>query len=84
MWTHSFKLAEQFIMQEKTIRPSDPLVYNELGVVAYHMNEYNQAVWWFEKTLAVIPSPIREMWEPTLVNLAHAYRKLKKKKKRKI
>lgn len=78
MRTHSFKLAEQFIMQAKAICPSDPLVYNELGVVAYNMKEYNQAVWWFEKTLALIPSPISEMWEPTVVNLAHAYRKLKK------
>ncbi|KAK9204196.1 hypothetical protein WN943_014454 [Citrus x changshan-huyou] len=73
MRTHSFKLAEQ----AKTICPSDPLVYNELGVVAYHMKEYNKAVWWFEKTLAHIPSSLSEMWEPTVVNLAHAYRKLK-------
>ncbi|XWS10892.1 hypothetical protein CRYUN_Cryun38cG0037200 [Craigia yunnanensis] len=77
MRTHSFKLSEQFIMQAKAICPSDPLVYNELGVVAYHMKEYNQAVSWFEKTLALIPSPISEMWEPTVINLAHAYRKLK-------
>ncbi|TYH86611.1 hypothetical protein ES332_D01G056300v1 [Gossypium tomentosum] len=77
MRTHSFKLAEQFIMQAKAICPADPLVYNELGVVAYHMKEYNQAVWWFEKTLALIPNPLSEMWEPTVVNLAHAYRKLK-------
>ncbi|KAF5478545.1 hypothetical protein F2P56_005095 [Juglans regia] len=77
MRTHSFKLAEQFFMQAKTICPSDPLVYNELGVVAYHMKEYNKAVWWFEKTLAHIPSPLSELWEPTVVNLAHAYRKLK-------
>ncbi|XP_031286814.1 anaphase-promoting complex subunit 6 isoform X1 [Pistacia vera] len=77
MRTHSFKLAEQFFMQAKTICPSDPLVYNELGVVAYQMKEYNKAVWWFEKTLAHIPSSLSEMWEPTVVNLAHAYRKLK-------
>ncbi|KAL5804761.1 hypothetical protein ACOSQ3_031561 [Xanthoceras sorbifolium] len=77
MRTHSFKLTEQFFMQAKSICPSDPLVYNELGVVAYHMKEYNKAVWWFEKTLAHIPSSLSEMWEPTVVNLAHAYRKLK-------
>ncbi|KAB1216468.1 Anaphase-promoting complex subunit 6 [Morella rubra] len=77
MRTHSFKLAEQFFMQAKAICPSDPLVYNELGVVAYHMKEYNKAVWWFEKTLSHIPSPLSELWEPTVVNLAHAYRKLK-------
>ncbi|XP_010274424.1 PREDICTED: anaphase-promoting complex subunit 6 [Nelumbo nucifera] len=77
MRTHSFKLAEQFFLQAKTICPSDPLVYNELGVVAYHMKEYKKAVWWFEKTLAHIPSSLSEMWEPTVVNLAHALRKLK-------
>ncbi|KAI5662364.1 hypothetical protein M9H77_21687 [Catharanthus roseus] len=78
MRTHSFKLAEQFFMQAKSICPSDPLVYNELGVVAYHMKEYKRAVWWFEKTLLHIASSLSEMWEPTLVNLAHALRKLKR------
>ncbi|ESR55695.1 hypothetical protein CICLE_v10024516mg, partial [Citrus x clementina] len=52
-------LLFQFFMQAKNICPSDPLVYNELGVVAYHMKD------------------VCEMWEPTVVNLAHAYRKLK-------
>ncbi|CAK9134145.1 unnamed protein product [Ilex paraguariensis] len=65
-------------MQAKTICPSDPLVYNELGVVAYHMKEYKNAVWWFEKTLAHIPSSSNEMWEPTVINLAHALRKLRR------
>ncbi|GKB58688.1 anaphase-promoting complex subunit 6 [Tanacetum coccineum] len=74
MRTHSFKLADQ----AKAICPSDPLVYNELGVVAYHMKEYKKAVLWFEKTLAHIPSPLSEMWESTVVNLAHALRKLKR------
>ncbi|XP_024922451.2 anaphase-promoting complex subunit 6 isoform X1 [Ziziphus jujuba] len=77
MRTHSFKLAEQFFMQAKIICPSDPLVYNELGVVAYNMKEYSKSVWWFEKTLTHVPSPLSEIWEPTVVNLAHAYRKLK-------
>ncbi|KAL1299754.1 anaphase-promoting complex subunit 6 isoform X1 [Arachis ipaensis] len=77
MRTHSYKLAEQFFMQAKETCPSDPLVCNELGVVAYHMQEYKKAVWWFEKTLVLIPNSLSEMWEPTVVNLAHAYRKLK-------
>lgn len=38
---------------------------------------YKEAVLWFEKTLARIPSSVSEMWEPTVVNLAHALRKLK-------
>ncbi|GMN54359.1 hypothetical protein TIFTF001_023480 [Ficus carica] len=73
MRTRSFKLAEQ----AKSICPSDPLVYNELGVVAYNMKEYSKAIRWFEKTLALIPSALCEMWEPTVVNFAHACRKLK-------
>ncbi|GAB4849379.1 Cell division cycle protein 16 [Ancistrocladus abbreviatus] len=73
MRTHNFKLAEQ----AKVICPFDPLVYNELGVVAYHMKEYKKAAWWFERTLAHIPTSITETWEPTVVNLAHALRKLK-------
>ncbi|XP_074311173.1 anaphase-promoting complex subunit 6 [Silene latifolia] len=77
MRTHSFKLAEQFFLQAKTICSSDPLVYNELGVVAYHMKEYKKAVRWFEKTLLIIPTSINELWESTVVNLAHAYRKLR-------
>ncbi|KAK1321426.1 Anaphase-promoting complex subunit 6 [Acorus calamus] len=77
MRTHNFKLAEQFFMQAKSICPSDPLVYNELGVVAYHTKEYQKAVRWFEKTLASISYSLSEMWEPTLVNFAHALRKLK-------
>ncbi|XP_021857896.1 anaphase-promoting complex subunit 6 isoform X1 [Spinacia oleracea] len=77
MRTHSFKLAEQFFLQAKTICSSDPLVYNELGVVSYHMKEYKKAVRWFEKTLASIPTSMNATWEPTIVNLAHAYRKLK-------
>uniref|UniRef100_A0A803MYY0 Anaphase-promoting complex subunit 6 n=1 Tax=Chenopodium quinoa TaxID=63459 RepID=A0A803MYY0_CHEQI len=82
MRTHSFKLAEQPGNLEEeglaqTICSSDPLVYNELGVVAYHMKEYKKAVRWFEKTLANIPASMNATWEPTIVNLAHAYRKLK-------
>ncbi|KAJ8422597.1 hypothetical protein Cgig2_022659 [Carnegiea gigantea] len=38
---------------------------------------YQKAVQWFEKTLVTIPTSINEMWESTIVNLAHTYRKLK-------
>ncbi|URE36285.1 Tetratricopeptide repeat [Musa troglodytarum] len=64
MRTHNYKLAEQ----AKKICPSDPLVYNELGVVAYHMKEYQKAVQWFEMTLDCVSSSLSEMWEPTLDN----------------
>ncbi|GJN08530.1 hypothetical protein PR202_ga26464 [Eleusine coracana subsp. coracana] len=78
---HNFKLAEQFFMQAKSICPSDPLIYNELGVVAYNNKEYQKAVQWFELTLDHTSSSLNEMWEPTLVNLGHALRKLKEYQK---
>ncbi|CAA7402376.1 unnamed protein product [Spirodela intermedia] len=78
MRTHNFKLAEQFLLQAKAICPFDPLVYNELGVIAYYTKEYKKAVRWFEKTLAFFPSSPSEVWEATLVNHAHALRKLKR------
>ncbi|KAJ0973296.1 hypothetical protein J5N97_021255 [Dioscorea zingiberensis] len=77
MRTHNFKLAEQYSLQAKAICPLDPFVLNELGVVAYHMKEYPKAVQWFKKTLAHSASSLNEIWEPTLVNQAHAQRKLK-------
>ncbi|XP_020593045.1 anaphase-promoting complex subunit 6 [Phalaenopsis equestris] len=77
MRTHNFKLAEQFILQARAICPLDPLVYNELGVVAYHMKEYQKAAQWFEMTLFDVASSLNDMWVPTLVNLAHVQRKLK-------
>ncbi|KAG0503709.1 hypothetical protein HPP92_003781 [Vanilla planifolia] len=64
-------------IQARAICPSDPLVYNELGVVAYHMKEYQKAAQWFEMTLVNVSSSMSEIWEPTVVNLAHAQRKLK-------
>ncbi|KAL6999638.1 Cell division cycle protein 16 [Sarracenia purpurea var. burkii] len=51
--------------------------YSNYIVLAVYLL-YKKAVWWFEKTLAHIPSSLSEMWEPTVVNLAHALRKLKK------
>lgn len=76
--SHNYKVAEQVLLQAKKICPFDPMVYNELGVVAYHSKEYNAAVNWFEKALTCVPSSPNEMWEPTLVNLAHSLRKLKR------
>jgi hypothetical protein len=38
---------------------------------------YQNAVQWFELTLEHASSSVNEMWEPTLVNLGHALRKLK-------
>ncbi|CAM6099881.1 unnamed protein product [Calypogeia fissa] len=75
--TNNLNLAEQFLLQAKTICPSDPLVLNELGVMAYRNKEYETAARWLRKALLLVPPPLTDSWEATVVNLAHTLRKLK-------
>lgn len=73
--TNNLSLAEQFFVKAREICPADPLVYNELGVLAYRNHEYQNAVSYLEQAIALVPQPITERWEATVVNLAHAHRK---------
>ncbi|EFJ07248.1 hypothetical protein SELMODRAFT_272183 [Selaginella moellendorffii] len=78
--TNNLNLAEQFFMQAKGICPTDPLVYNELGVMAYRNREYEEAARWLRKALVLVQETRNSLtlcWEPTVVNLAHTLRKLK-------
>ncbi|KAG0597202.1 hypothetical protein M758_UG320200 [Ceratodon purpureus] len=74
--TNNLNLAEQFFLQARSICPTDPLVFNELGVMAYRNRDYETASCWLQKALQLAP-PFTEAWEPTVVNLAHTFRKLK-------
>ncbi|KAM1902096.1 hypothetical protein ACFX14_030844 [Malus domestica] len=61
--------ATKFLMQAKTTCPSDPLVYNEPGVVAYHLKEiYEEAIKFYEKALALSTRSVS-----TYAVLAYAY-----------
>ena len=42
--TNNLSLAEHFFGRAREICPSDPLVYNELGVLAYRNRDYTTAV----------------------------------------
>jgi anaphase-promoting complex subunit 6 len=64
-------------MQAKSICSTDPVVYNELGVMAFRNKDYEAAARWLRKALSLAPPPLTEAWEPTVVNLAHTLRKLK-------
>ncbi|KAH9554615.1 hypothetical protein CY35_08G072400 [Sphagnum magellanicum] len=75
--TNNLNLAEQFLMQAKSICSTDPVVYNELGVMAFRNKDYEAAARWLRKALSLAPPPLTEAWEPTVVNLAHTLRKLK-------
>ena len=71
--------------------PSDPLVYNELGVIHYLNKEYTIAIEYFRKVLEICESSdpavskgtslstsvtLPPSCDPTIVNLAHCFRKL--------
>ncbi|GAA6002404.1 anaphase promoting complex subunit CDC16 [Rhodotorula paludigena] len=72
-------LAEEYLLAAKEVCKDDPLVLNELGVVALHNQQFDIAVQYFRETLGLArhaqSSPAS--WVSTQLNLAHAYRKLK-------
>ncbi|GAA5910355.1 hypothetical protein JCM8208_006019 [Rhodotorula glutinis] len=73
------KLAEEYLEAAKEICGDDPLVLNELGVVALQNQAFDKAAQLFRETLGVArhvqSSPAA--WSATHLNLGHAYRKLK-------
>ncbi len=72
MRTSSYSLAEEFFSKAKAISPEDPLIYNELGVLAFQRKQYAAAVKQLKKALQLMPA---NPWESTVNNLAHALRK---------
>ena len=52
-------LAEQLFRQGHAICPADPLLCNELGVVAFRNHQYEEAEQWLNKALDRLPDHIR-------------------------
>eukprot|EP01133_Synstelium_polycarpum_P020516 gene20516-24627_t len=73
---HNLNLAEQYLHQARDICPYDPLIYNELGVIAFKNQEYKTAVQFFKRSLEK-KIQYKAAMEPTIYNLAHCYRKLR-------
>ncbi|KAK9823965.1 hypothetical protein WJX72_006697 [[Myrmecia] bisecta] len=72
---NNLHLADLLFLQAHKICPTDPLVCNELGVLAYRNRHYDQAERWLQRALDRVPGRLSAVWEPTIVNLAHTYRK---------
>jgi len=71
--------AQRQFTQAQAICPTDPLVFNEMGVALYRDKEYAKAVVALGKGLALAQEQRHdnpETWEPSMFNLAHSYRKL--------
>jgi tetratricopeptide (TPR) repeat protein len=75
---NNLSLAEQMLLRAYRRCPADAAVAHELGTLALKQGQYTDAVQWLHKALMQIPQEYPGMWEPTVVNLAHAYRKLRK------
>ncbi|ETW02322.1 hypothetical protein, variant 1 [Aphanomyces invadans] len=75
--------ALQLVVQARTVCPTDPLVYNELGAVYFRQRKYRAAIEMFSKALTLcghLPQALLVAWEPTFFNMAQAYRKLREYK----
>jgi Tfp pilus assembly protein PilF len=53
--THAPTRALTSRMQAAKLCPSDPLVANELGVLAYRNRQYEAAAAWLRRALALVP-----------------------------
>ncbi|KAG0204145.1 anaphase promoting complex subunit cdc16 [Mortierella sp. GBA30] len=73
-------LAQKYLISCLAICDSDPLLLNEIGVMYYNLGQYEDAVQYLLKVVEKLERSQRKniIWETTFLNLAHAYRKLKK------
>jgi len=66
--TNSLPLAQQCLEFARSLMPTDPHVYNELGVVAYHKHSYEEACELLQRAISLSSDPE----EALHVNLGHA------------
>ena len=71
-------LAEQTLLRAHRRCPADSTVAHELGTLLFRQGRYPEAVQWLNRALSSIPREYSALWEPTVVNLAHVYRKLRR------
>lgn len=75
--THSLQLADQWLRQSQKISPSDPVVYNELGVIAFENRNFPQAAQLFQQALDMMPEDkLTDLAVAPLFNLGHTMRKM--------
>jgi len=74
--TNSLQLAQQCLECARTLAPSDPHVYNEIAVVAFHRKNYSRACDLLIQALHM-PGAAQEDKEAIFSNLGHAFLKCK-------
>lgn len=74
----NWKLAGEFLELAREGCDCDPLLFNELGILAFQKLKYTDAIDNFEKAIKVVleaGSSLR-FWASTLCNLGHTYRRM--------
>ncbi|KAF7794820.1 hypothetical protein EIP86_005962 [Pleurotus ostreatoroseus] len=73
-------LADEALFAANTMCDGDPLLKNEMGVMAYYHENYEGAIALFKEALklAQVTQSSEAAWATTYVNLGTCYRKLKK------
>ncbi|KAF2403161.1 TPR-like protein [Trichodelitschia bisporula] len=76
----NLRLAKEYLRVAWTLCKTDPLLINELGVVAYHENDLTAAIDAFTRALqmATALNSDPHAWLPTRTNLAHALRRARR------
>ena len=75
--THNLSLAKQFLGQARQLESRDPVILNELGIVAYHLGQWSDARQLMMEGLQVAAEDAWEDVSETLhANLGHVYRKM--------
>lgn len=75
--TNNLKTALLSFQEAKKICDTDPLVFNEIGVVYYKQKSFDQAREHFATALSLCNETNSKSFESILINLAHCSRKLK-------
>ncbi len=75
--TNNLKTALLSFTEAKKISDTDPLVFNEIGVVFYKQKQYDSAKEYFANALSLCNESNSKTYETILINLAHCQRKLK-------
>jgi len=71
--TNSLQLAQQCLECARSLMPTDPHIYNEIGVVAFHQKKYSKACDLLLQALQLASAP----HETFCSNLGHAFLKCK-------
>lgn len=77
MKTNNLILSEQYLLSVKDENVTNPLLWNELGVIYYRQNKYDQSLLCFLNVMKIVsnlPKRLLNNWECTIINLGHIYR----------